>query len=405
MSMDIPEIPSQRHNNRPEGPLVARIIVIVAVAAALGFMGGVWLSNAKDSPHNDDDFRVFWQSWDVLEDEFYYPLPDKGELIRGALQGLLAITGDRYTFLVPPARAEFDRQLTAGEFGGIGAYVSQNASGQLIITTPFNDFPAEEAGLRAGDIVTAVDDTAITGWTLDDAVGLLRGKIGTQVTLKIYRPAEDREFSVSITRARVELPTAYATMYDDVGYVRLFSFNSKAISLIESETQEMIDQGAKALILDLRGNPGGLLDQAVGVSDLFLDAGLVLTQRSRAGNNEQYFSTDGHLGEGIPLVVLLDESSASASEVVAGALRDRGRAVLIGQTSFGKGSVQHVYDLADGSQLHLTVALWFTPDETLIQGQGLQPDIVVDAAGQSDQDPDPYIAAALDYFAEQGVDE
>jgi carboxyl-terminal processing protease len=157
------------------------------------------------------------------------------------------------------------------------------------------------------------------------------------------------------------------------------------------------------LILDLRGNPGGLLDQAVGVSDLFLDEGVVVTQRARSGQEVQYRSTEGEIAENIPLIVLLDGGSASASEVVAGALRDRERAILIGQTSFGKGSVQHVHDLYDGSQLHVTVALWFTPNETPIQDRGLDPDIEVQLS-ESDvsTDADPYIEAALDYIDEQG---
>ena len=189
-------------------------------------------------------------------------------------------------------------------------------------------------------------------------------------------------------------------MYGDVGYVRLFSFNSRATELLESDISAMLDDGAQSLILDLRGNPGGLLNQAISVADLFLEKGLVLTQRNRDGKALEYFSKDEQLAEDIPLVVLIDGGSASASEVVAGALRDRDRAILIGQTSFGKGSVQHVYDLSDGSQLHLTVSLWFTPKEAPIQGEGLAPDLEVTS---SSADTDTVIDAALAYFAEQNI--
>ncbi len=407
MSIDVPEKTKQpvpRTSTRQEAPAVARALVLVVVAAALGFFGGVWFATVNDSPHNDEDFDIFWQSWDVLEDEFYYDLPEDQALVRGALQGLLATTGDRYTFLVPPVRAEFERQATAGEFGGIGSYVGQNASGQLILTMPFNDFPAEKAGLRPGDVVLAVDGTSVTGWTLDDAVGLIRGEVGTEVTLTIYRPSTGREITVEITRARVELPTVYATMYGEVGYIRLFSFNSRATTLIESEIAALLEQDAQALILDLRGNPGGLLDQAVSVSDLFLDEGLILTQRSRSGKDISYRSTNGQVAEQLPLVVVMDELSASASEVVAGALRDRDRAIIIGRTSFGKGSVQHVYDLADGSQLRLTVAVWYTPGEIPIQGQGLEPDIVVVLPDEDTAiEQDIFIETALAYFEQQGL--
>lgn len=407
MSMDIPEETKQpaakAQTSRQDTPNLARALVLIVIAASLGFLGGVWFVNANDSPHNDEDFEIFWQSWDILDEEFYYDLPEDQEMVRGALQGLLATTGDRYTFLVPPIPAEFDRQATAGEFGGIGAYVSQDANGQLIITTPFNDFPAEKAGLRPGDVILSVDGTDVRGWTLDDAVALIRGEVGTEVTLTVYRPSENREITVDITRARVELPTVYATMYGEVGYIRLFSFNSRATALIESEIATFLDQDVEALILDLRGNPGGLLDQAVSVSDLFLDEGLVLTQRSSAGDDIIYRSTNGQIAEDLPLVVVMDELSASASEVVAGALRDRDRAILIGQTSFGKGSVQHVYDLADGSQLRLTVAVWYTPDEVPIQGQGLEPDITVELPEEPEPGQDTFIETALDYFAEQGI--
>ncbi len=403
MALDIPKPQRSVDKKTPHTPsssttFVAQMVVFVLAAMALSFMAGVWLANSTDSPHNNENFTVFWQSWDVLDSEFYYELPSEQEMVRGAIQGLLSTTGDRYTFLAPPQAAELDRQATAGAFGGIGAYVSLNADGQLVITMPFNDFPAEKAGLRAGDVVLEVDGTSIQGWSLTDAVALLRGEVGTQVTLRVYRPSEERTFTVTITRARVELPTVYARMMEDVGYVRLFSFNERATEELEREIGALLEQGAQALIFELRGNPGGLLDQAVSVSDLFLGDGVVVTQRNRSGEAIVYRSQDGQLAEAIPLVVLIDDMSASASEVVAGALRDRERAILVGQTSFGKGSVQHVYDLKDGSQLHVTVALWFTPNETPIQGEGLHPDIEVDAPEAPTAADDPYIQAALSYL-------
>lgn len=403
------DVPAKTHReagpqgNKLNNPQYARVLALVMVTAALAFMAGIWFAHANDSPHNNEQFQIFWQSWDVLEDEYYYGLPEDERLIRGALQGLLATVEDPYTFLAPPLQAEFNRQATAGEFGGIGAYVNQNAEGQLVITLPFNDYPAEKAGLKAGDVLRSIDGTDITGYRLEDAVALLRGTIGSPVSLRVYRPSTGEEFSVDITRTRVELPTVYATMYGEAGYVRLFSFNSRATAQLRENVAELLAAGAQALIVDLRGNPGGLLDQAISVSDLFLDAGPVLTQRSRSGDNREYHSTDGQIAETLPLVVLIDGGSASASEVVAGALQDRDRATLIGTPTFGKGSVQHVYDLADGSQLHLTVALWFTPNETPIQGQGLTPDIEVTPDEEASPEDDPVIQAALDYFAERDI--
>lgn len=387
---------SRTRLENPNSLFAVRVLVALTLTAAIAFMMGVWFAQATDSPHNNDNFEVFWQSWDILDKDFYFSLPENKTLVYGAIQGLLATTGDRYTFFVPPQAAEADRQHTAGEFGGIGAYVAQDQSGQLVISSPFAGFPADEAGLKNGDVIKAIDGTPVQGWKLDDAVALLRGDIGSRVTLSIYRASDNTQFSVEITRARVELPTVSADRFGDVGYVRLFSFNEQATGTLQREIGVLLDEGITGLILDLRSNPGGLLDQAVGVSDLFLGDGVVVTQRSRNGVDTVYRSSDGQIAEAIPLVVLIDGGSASASEVVAGALKDRARAVIIGQTSYGKGSVQHVHDMPDESQLHITAALWFTPDETPIEGNGLDPDIEV--VVPDDSSLDAYVAAALAYF-------
>jgi carboxyl-terminal processing protease len=375
-----------------------QMFFVVVLTAAIAFLGGVWFAKAMDSPHNDDDFEVFWQSWDILERDYYFEIPPKTDLIYGAAQGLLTSTGDRYTFFVPPSQAELDRQRTAGEFGGIGAFVSSNSRGQVVISSLFDGFPADLAGFESGDIILEIDGVSIDGWSLDDALGLIRGDIGSVVTLTVFRPIEDLEFSAQLTRARVELPTVVADQHDNIGYVRLFSFNYRATESLQQEISQLLGNGIQGLILDLRGNPGGLLDQAVSVSDLFLDDGIVVTQRSQSSDEIQYRSTTGDVAEDIPLVVLVDGGSASASEVVAGALHDRGRATLIGETTFGKGSVQHVHDMPDGSQVHITAALWFTPNETPIEGQGLQPDVIVDSEETPQSDEDPYLEAALFFF-------
>ncbi len=392
---DSPSAPAKRLAS----PMRTQMLFAGVLIAAIAFLGGVWFTGRMDSPHNTDEFDLFWQSWAILEDEFYYELPPDRELIYGAAQGLLAAAGDRYTFFAPPQAAAYDRQTLAGEFGGIGAYVGQDTDGQLVITALFSGFPAKEAGLLAQDVIEEIDGVPIAGWTLETAVGWLRGEIGSEVTLTVYRPGDGSRFTVEITRARVELPTAIADTYDGVGYVRLFTFNDRATELLEGEIETLIRQGVTGLILDLRGNPGGLLDQAVSVSDLFLDEGVIVTQQDRQGRRMTYRSQTGQIAEDVPLVVLIDGGSASASEVVAGALQDRGRAALIGQVSFGKGLVQHVHDLPGGSQVHVTVALWFTPNETPIQDQGLAPGVVVeDSVAEAGRDP--FVDAALEYLAQ-----
>jgi len=403
--MDIPlKEKSESGPTRMRPRFDVRVLFLLVLTAGVAFVGGVWFASATKSPHDNTDFRVFWQSWDILDREFYYPLPKNADLVNSAVEGLISAAGDRYTFFAPPAKGEIDRQVMAGEFGGIGAYVSQNQAGQLVISAPFSGLPADQAGLKAGDVILEADGASLQGLSLDDAVTHLRGEIGTKVRLTVYRPSDSSQFEVDITRTKVEMPTVQSNMDGDVGYVRLFIFNDLATSSLEREIAALMDQGAKALILDLRGNPGGLLDQAVSVSDLFLGDGVVVAQRSRDGEEVVYRSTDGGPTEQIPLVVLIDGGSASASEVVAGALKVRGRATLIGQTSFGKGSVQHVHDMPDGSQLHVTSALWFMPDGTAIQGKGLMPDVAVTVPDNTTQaQPDPYIDAALTYFKDQGI--
>lgn len=398
------------HEDSPKPTTVSlaptHVFLVLLLTALTAFLAGIWFSDvALDSPHDNDDFEIFWQSWDIVESEFYYDLPEEKEMIYGAIHGLLASTDDRYTFFSPPSDAEVERQRTAGEFGGIGAYVGTNSSGALVITGLFDGMPAQAAGLLANDVIIAVDGTDVAGWALDEALALIRGEVGEPVTLTVYREAVDREFDVEIIRSRVEEQVIFSAMYDNIGYIHLTLFNGHATEFLEEEIQVMLEQGVTGLILDLRGNPGGLLDQAVSVSDLFLGKGVVVTQRDRNGDERMYLSHDGELAEEIPLVVLINGGSASASEVVAGALRDRDRAILIGQTSFGKGSVQHVFDLRDGSQIRVTAAAWYTPDETPINGYGLDPDIVIEIPEDSETaEGDPVLDAALAYFDENESD-
>jgi len=395
--MDLPRgaPASPPHPARRAG--IARGVVLLTLVAAVAFTGGMLFADTTDSPHDDEAFQTFWRSWDILDREFYYGPPPKEDLIQNAIQGLLRATGDPYTFYVPPAEAVYDRQQTAGEFGGIGADVALNAGGNLVIISPYSGLPASEAGLLPQDQIREVDGRSLEGMSVGEAVGLLRGEIGAKVTLTVYRPAEDRQFEVTLTRARVELPTVDARMIGEIGYLRLFNFNGNATSLLEEALRDQLERGAAVFVLDLRDNPGGLLDQAVSVSDLFLGDGVVVQQRTRSGRETVYRSDDGDIGEDIPLAVLVNAGSASASEVVAGALRDRDRAVLLGQTTYGKGSVQHVHTLADDAQVHVTFALWFTPAGSAIQGEGLAPDVAIEPPPDVSPGEDPVLDRALDY--------
>ena len=326
---------------------------------------------------DEEALRVLQEVWDLINAEFFGELPPPEERVYGAIRGMLETLDDDYTSFSEPSIAEIRRADASGTFEGIGALVTMNEENILEIVQPFEGSPAEEAGLRPGDLVLAVDGESIVGYGIFDAITLIRGPEGTEVTLTVQR-GDGEPFEVRIVRARLEIPVLESRMLEgDIGYVSLFEFSSPATSRLEETISELLEENAAALVLDLRGNPGGFLEQAVQVTDLFLDEGLVLIERRSDGKELEFTSTDEGLAQDIPLVVLVNGASASASEILAGAVQDRERGVLIGETTFGKGSVQILHTLSDGSELRVTIARWFTPNGRAIHGEGLAPDIEV----------------------------
>jgi carboxyl-terminal processing protease len=264
------------------------------------------------------------------------------------------------------------------------------------------DQPAEKAGLRRGDIVLQVDDTPIEDMSIYEAIGLIRGPAGSHVRLTILR--QDAEpFEVDLERARIEIQVVESEMREDgIAYVSLADFSTDATAKLEKAIQEMLGQDPKGLILDLRGNPGGWLHEAVDTTGLFLPKGeVVLIERKKDGTEQVYRTTQRPAAPEIPMVVLVDGGSASASEIVAGALQDHSRAVLIGEQTFGKGSVQWPHELSNGGELRVTVARWFTPNDRAIHGEGLQPDIQVDMTLEDlEAGSDPQLDRAVQYLLE-----
>jgi carboxyl-terminal processing protease len=348
-----------------------------------------------DSAAPSDLYR---QVWDIIEREFYGELPTEDEQIYGAIRGALQTLDDDYTSFLEPDLAEINRSDMTGSFEGIGALVRMNDAKQLEIVRPMEGQPAEIAGIKAGDIVLAVNGQSIEGMGLYEAIALIRGPQGTRVLLTIRRAGEPEPFDIDIERARIPVPTIEFEMLDgNVAYVRLYEFNGQATARLQEALGELLDQDPVGLILDLRNNPGGFLNEAVSVADEFLPGGVVLIEK---GNEfERTFeSTDQGLADNVPLVVLINAGTASASEIVAGAIQDRDRGVLIGEASFGKGSVQQVYRLSNGSELRVTVARWYTPNEQPIHGNGLEPDIAVPLTEEdADNDRDPQLERAVDY--------
>jgi carboxyl-terminal processing protease len=347
-------------------------------------------STAPPGPDGDIDeqLKIFREAYDLIQAEYYGEIPDDADLAYGAIRGMLQRLDDPNTAFLEPSIADLERESRSGSYEGIGALVNLSDGQALEIVRIFKGSPAEQQGLLAGDVVTDVDGRSIVGLSLDEMIALVRGPAGSEVTLTVIRVGLEEPFEVTVTRARIEVPLVEARMIgSDIAYISLAEFDGTATEQLSHEIESLLARNPKGLIFDLRGDPGGLRDQAISVADLFLDDGLVMIERERDGSEQRFNSDSGDLAEHIPLVVLVDGLSASASEIVAGAVQDRERGILIGALTFGKGSVQRIHTLTDNSELRVTIARWFTPDDRGIHGQGLEPDIAVERGEDAAQDP------------------
>ncbi len=399
------------------------IMVVLSTTIVLGAFGaGMWFQRARTpqsaaakitasatatqpppTEENIDDFGVFWEAWNIVQNEFYQDIPSERERVYGAIRGMVATYGDDHTAFIDPTRAKLLEQDASGSFEGIGAAVRLDELGRLVIAEPFAGRPAAEAGLLRGDVVLEVDGQSLRGLSLYEAVALIRGPAGSTVTLTILREGEPDPFEVAVVRAKIEIEVVQTKMLDDnIGYISLSEFSSNASDKMNKGIQELRQQGATRLILDLRNNPGGFLSEAVAVSSLFLEDGVVVREQRKGEAQEQVYEARGvHSATDLPMVVLINRGSASASEIVAGALRDHQRATIIGEQSFGKGTVQLPHTLSDGSELRVTIAQWLTPNGDFIHKQGIVPDIVVELT-QEDfvEGRDPQLDRAVEYLQE-----
>lgn len=345
------------------------------------------------------DLGIFYEVWNRVEQDFDGNIPSEEDILHAVIGGSLQTLDDPYTQYVKPSVAQRLREDLGGSVEGIGAFVRQNEDGFIEIVRPISGQPAELAGIRAGDIIIGVDGESIIGQTLDEVLLKVRGPRGTVVNLTVLRGEEELEFT--ITRARFEVPIIETAMVtDDIGYIRLSEFNANAERQVREALRELQAQGAQSLIFDLRDNPGGFLDQSVAVADLFLPQSVVLIERNNKGLEEIFRADSGDEAESLPLVVLVNAGSASASEIVAGALQDNGRSILIGETTFGKGSVQQLHTLSDGSLLRVTIARWYTPNNNSISEAGVVPDIEAlspDTFTFGDED-DTQLQRAIEYL-------
>lgn len=382
------------------------LVLLLAVAA---FAGGYFShdvigerTGASQDAMEEEEFDLFWEAWGWIRNSYIGEIPPMRQVTYGAIRGALHELGDPYTILVEPPDREHERETLRGNFGGIGAHISRDEQGRIILE-PIPDNPAALAGIRAGDILLAVDGQPIdSDLTVAEVAEVIRGEKGTTVTLTLLQDGSGTAVDIDVVRDEILIPSvSYRLLAQSptVGYIQLSRFSGESSSEVRAALLELQTQGAKYLILDLRQNGGGLLDAAIEVADHFLKDGPILYQLSKA-DDEQVYEADGEeLAADLPLLVLIDGGTASASEILAGALQDRDRALLVGTQTFGKGSVQLVYDLSDGSSVHVTASRWLTPDRSEIDQQGLSPDIGVDVSQEAiENGEDVVLLRAIEYF-------
>ncbi len=366
-----------------------------ALVGAVALLPAINAAFAAVDTQTYRELDAFMSVFERVRDDYVEKVDDK-TLIRGAIDGMLASLDPHSSYL---DGRDFDnlKTQTEGSYGGLGLTVSME-DGAVKVISPTEDTPADRAGIKAGDYITHLDDVLIYGGTLDEAVDKMRGDPGTKIKVTIVRPGRDKPFSVTLTREIIQIKPVKWELRNGIGIININGFNK---TTGEGVREALADLDKKAggrpigYVVDLRSNPGGLLDQAIEVSDAFLERGEIVSQRGReAGDIDRYYAKPGDLAHGLPIIVLVDAGSASAAEIVAGALQDQHRGLVMGQTSFGKGSVQSLIPLSETTALRLTTARYYTPSGRSVQEGGIKPDILVPQLSDPDYKSRPRLREA-----------
>lgn len=420
--MNEPGLPPSKRGTRLLRTLVT--VYLILLLGTGGFVAGVVVGEKRGAERaetdaaaarralaegrglpDDVDFTLFWKIWDDIRSKYVHQPVDEGDLFRGALAGIVASLGDPYSVYFDPESAEEFSNDLKGTFGGIGAEIGMREE-RIVVIAPLSDTPAARAGIKAGDMILRIDDADTSGMTVDEAVDRIRGEKGTTVKLLLFRENNGGEpFEVSIVRDVIVVKSVTWEMKRtadgrNVAYVEMRQFNEETVPLFDKAIREFTRQKPTAVILDLRNNPGGYLDAAVDVAGEWIGNGTAVIERRSDGVEEPFDAAVRARLAGFPTVVLVNGGSASGSEIVAGALQDAQMATLVGEQTFGKGSVQDYEELSDGGALKLTIAEWLTPNGRTINETGIAPDETVEYTKEDiDADRDPQLEKALELVA------
>lgn len=389
-----------------------RLFALILSFCVVSFFGGWWFGHqeiiitrqkivpqiviSRVTPQNqqDVDFTLFWNVWDRLENSYYDKTKlNSKEMVYGAIKGMVAALGDPYTVFLPPTEQKRTQEDLGGQFEGVGIQIGFKGT-QLAVIAPLDGSPAQKAGIKASDFIVGIKDkeknvdTGTIGMSLPDAVDAIRGKAGTSVVLLLTREGTDKPFEKTLTREKIDVPSVVLTFEGpdkNIAHLRLLRFGDQTDGEWDKAIKKIKDQKVKGIILDLRNNPGGYLNGAVTIASDFMSKGVVVMEDNGKGARKELPVSGNPKLADIPLVVLVNKGSASASEIVAGALKDSARAKIVGDTTFGKGTIQESQEISKAG-LHITVAKWLTPNGTWVNGTGLEPDIKITQDANSEKD-------------------